>query len=408
MDSETKPVDQSEFDEEGYLRLYPDVAAAIARNHEKDGWTHYRAHGYREGRKPSDLDDGFYLKAYPLAALEIEQGRAASPLQHYVRYGRARGYIPNIRAKRSANPAGHGSAFGGLWIDQPHVQDLIEGKLETGAITAVQAEQLRFFVENGYVILPRAVPAAAVAAARTDLERAYAGAFAAAMFECAPLGRGTFTWQQGVNDHPAKVMDLHHFSPACLKIMFTPKIAAFLGLIFESRSFASQSLGFLRGSAQEGHQDSAYVVYTLPRQFAASWIALEDVTIGAGELFYYAGSHRFPEFLFGGAYKSVSEARRMGTPEAVLEREIRAHCAMLEARARKLELQKGVFAARAGDALIWHSDLVHGGNPVSSEVTRKSFVTHYSPRFAAPVFAEHIPTKLIEHDGHLTTTSHYL
>jgi ectoine hydroxylase-related dioxygenase (phytanoyl-CoA dioxygenase family) len=190
--------------------------------------------------------------------------------------------------------------------------------------------------------------------------------------------------------------------------MFAPKITAFLGLIFESASFASQSLGFLRGSAQEGHQDSAYVVYTLPRQFAASWIALEDVTIGAGELFYYPGSHRFPEFLFGGAYKSVSEARRMGTPEPILDAEIRAHVAMLETRARKLGLQKEVFAARAGDALIWHSDLVHGGNPVSSEVTRKSFVTHYCPRFAAPVFAEHSPTKLVEHEGHLTTTSHYL
>ena len=408
MDGDFTPVDQSEFDEEGYLRLYPDVAAAIARNHEKDGWSHYKTHGYREGRRPSDLDEAFYLKAYPLAAREIEQGWAASPLQHYTRFGRARGYIPHFRASRMANPSGHASRFGGLWIDQPHVQDLIEGKLQTGLISAAQAEQLRFFVENGYVILPRALTAKAVAAAREDLERAYAGAFPGALFECAPLGPGTFPWQKGVNDHPAKVMDLHHFSPACLKIMFAPKITAFLGLIFESRSFASQSLGFLRGSAQEGHQDSAYVVYTLPRQFAASWIALEDVTIGAGELFYYPGSHRFPEFLFGGEYKSVSEARRMGTPEPILDREIRAHVAMLETRARKLGLEKDVFAARAGDALIWHSDLVHGGNPVSAEVTRKSFVTHYCPRFAAPAFAEHSPTHLVEHEGHLTTTSHYL
>ncbi len=407
MDGTARPVDQSEFDEEGYLRLHPDVAEAIARNDEKDGWTHYRAHGYREGRKPNDVDPDFYLKAYPLAAREIAEGRAASAVQHYVRFGRGRGYIANFKAKRAANPGATPSPFGGLWIDQPHVHDLIDGKLDTGAINATQAEQLRFFVENGYVILPRAVPPKAVAAARLDLERAYAGAFAGAMFECAPLGRGSFPWQQGVNDHPAKVMDLHHFSSACLKIMFAPKIAAFLGLIFESLSFASQSLAFLRGSAQEGHQDSAYVVYTLPRQFAASWIALEDVTIGAGELFYYAGSHRFPEFKFGGAYKSVSEARRMGTPEPVLDREIRAHCAMLEERARKLGLQKGVFAARAGDALIWHADLVHGGNPVSAEVTRKSFVTHYCPRFAAPAFAEHIATKLTEFEGHLTTTSYY-
>ena len=407
MDSEVAAVDPQEFDEEGYLRLYPDVAAAIARNHEVSGWNHYKNHGFREGRKANDLQDDFYLRAYPLAAMEIREGRANSAFQHYVRFGRARGYIPSIQARREPNPAAYASPFGGLWIDLPHVLDLIEGKLQTGLINAAQAEQLRFFVANGYVILEGAVPMRAVAAARADLERAYAGQISGTLFECGPLGRGTFPWQAAVNDHPAKVMDLHHFSPACLKIMFAPKIVGFLGLIFESRAFASQSLGFLRGSAQEGHQDSAYVVYTLPRQFAASWIALEDVTIGAGELFYYPASHRFPEFLFGEDYKSVSEARRMGTPEATLDREIGAHVRQLEARAKELGLKKEVFAARAGDALIWHSDLVHGGNAVSKTVTRKSYVTHYCPRFAAPVFAEHLTTKLVEYQGNLTTTSYY-
>jgi len=93
--------------------------------------------------------------------------------------------------------------------------------------------------------------------------------------------------------------------------MFAEAVAEFLGLIFEAKALASQTLGFLRGSAQEGHQDSAYVAYTIPRQFAATWAALEDVTIGAGELFYYPGSHRFEEFIYRDHYKSVHEAQRM-------------------------------------------------------------------------------------------------
>jgi len=408
MDIQTIQADPSEFDEAGYLRLYPDVANAIARGVEISGWEHYRNHGHREGRKPSDLDEAFYLASYPMAALEIRQGRAQSALQHYVKFGKGRGYLPHLRAVREPNPAALPSPFGGLWIDQPNADDIIEGKLELGMISAAQAEQLRFFIQNGYVIIPRAVPAKAVAAARADLERAYAGNIEGALFECGPLGRGVFPWQKEVNDYPAKVMDLHHFSIACRNIMFAQKIATFLGLIFESRAFASQSLGFLRGSAQEGHQDSAYVVYTLPRQFAASWIALEDVTLGAGELFYYRGSHRrITDFLFGGAYKSVSEARRMGTQERTLDKQIQEHLAMLDEQARQLGLEKEVFAARAGDALIWHSDLVHGGAPVSQSATRKSFVTHYCPRFAAPAFAEQIATPLVEHEGHFMTTSYY-
>ena len=111
--------------------------------------------------------------------------------------------------------------------------------------------------------------------------------------------------------HPSKALDIHHFSPGVLRSMFAPAIGEFLGLIFQSKAFASQTLGFLRGSAQEGHQDSAYVLYTIPRQFAASWIALEDVTLGAGELFDHVGSHRLEDFTYGGADKSVAEARRM-------------------------------------------------------------------------------------------------
>ena len=34
--------------------------------------------------------------------------------------------------------------------------------------------------------------------------------------------------------------------------------------------------------------------------------------MGAGELFYYPGSHRFPDFLYGGRYKSIVEAARCG------------------------------------------------------------------------------------------------
>jgi ectoine hydroxylase-related dioxygenase (phytanoyl-CoA dioxygenase family) len=407
MDGQTLPIDPGEFDEQGYLRLYPDVAVAIARNDEVSGWNHYVQFGFAEGRKANDFDAQFYLAAYPMAAHEIAGGRARSAFQHYTQFGRARGYLPHLRAERGFNPSAPASPFGGLWIDQAHVRDLIDGKLETGFLSAAQAEQLKFFVGNGYVILPGAVPARAVAAARADLDRAYAGDIQGAQFESAKLGKGPLPWAPVVQQSPAKVLDLHYFSSACRKIMFSPKITAFLGLIFESKVFASQSLGFLRGSAQEGHQDSAYVVYTLARHFAASWIALEDVTIGAGELFYYPGSHRFPEFFYGAHYKSVSEARRMGTPESTLNEQIGAHVGSLDERARKLGLPKEVFVARAGDALIWHADLVHGGNPVSETVTRKSFVTHYCPRYAAPLFAELTRTPLMEHEGHFYTSSYY-
>ena len=227
-------------------------------------------------------------------------------------------------------------------------------------------------------------------------------------FECGEItgGRQAIPWQSEINQYPAKALDIHYFSAAIRDLIFAPAVVAFLGLIFENRAFASQTLGFLRGSAQEGHQDSAYVSYTIPRQFAASWIALEDVTAGAGELFYYPGSHKLEDFLYGGRYKSIHEMRRTTSADFPQET-VRQHVESLKARAARRGICKVTFAAKKGDALIWHADLVHGGNPVSKTITRKSIVTHYCPTHLSPLFAEDRALKLYRHGGHRFTSGYY-
>lgn len=402
-------VERQVFDEQTYLTLYPDIELALQEGREGSAWGHYDAHGRREGRRICLIDEGFYLAAYPLAAREIRAGAAADAYDHYLRLGFARGYTSHRGGPRPANPANFPSPFGGLWPDLPNAADIIEGKLEIGQINAKEAERLRFWIRNGYVILERAVPDDLIGAARIDLDRAYSGHFPDLRFDCPAVARGVIPYQPEVKNSPAKACDIHHFSPAIRNLMFCPAIEDFLALIFESKAFASQTLGFFRGSAQEGHQDSAFVPYTLPRQFAASWIALEDVTLGAGELFYHPGSHNFPDYLYAGKCKSVSEASRMSDEAAKpeIEAEVDRHVRSLEERSRQLGLDKKPFAAKRGDVLIWHADLVHGGNPVSTAISRKSIVTHYCPKRVSPLFSEQTNIRLWEHNGHFYTTSYY-
>jgi phytanoyl-CoA hydroxylase len=406
LDDQPAHSDRGLFDDAAYLRLYPDIATAIAEGREPGAWEHYDRHGRKEGRKPNDFDAEFYLRSYPAAEYEITAGLAATPLAHYLRFGRARGFLSNARAPRPADAAAWPSRYGGLWPDLPNAADLIEGKRAIGRITERQAEKLTFWRNNGYVILEGAVPPALADTAAADLDRAYAGGFPGLKFECHGVAPGHIEWQPEINPHPAKALDIHHFSPAIRDLMFAEAVAEFLGLIFEAKTFASQTLGFLRGSAQEGHQDSAYVPYTIPRQFAATWAALEDVTIGAGELFYYPGSHRFEDFIYKDHYKSVHEAHRM-TGENPAREQIERHVHSLEERATQRGIPKVPFAAKKGDVLVWHADLVHGGNPVSRVTTRKSIVTHYCPKHLSPLFSEHMGTKLWDHGGHRYTTSHY-
>ncbi len=394
------------FDPAGYLARNPDLQLAVDSGEVTDLWTHFDRHGYREGRQFLDFDTEFYLRSYPQVALDIQAGVVGSAFQHFLIYGRGCGFLPNAKAQRPDHVAACPSRFGGLWIDSLDAHARIDGRQETSQISPRQATLLRQFVRDGYVVLQGAIDAERLAAATAVFDAAYAGTFERLLFDCPAVSQGRHApWQAEMNRHPAKALDIHFFGRALRELIFAPVVTEFLGLIFEAKAYASQTLGFLLGSAQEGHQDSAYVPYTLGRHFAASWIALEDVTIGAGELFYYVGSHRLPDFLYDGRFKSVSESQRM-IPGTDVHAQTRAHVASLETLARDYGLRKEVFAAKKGDVLIWHADLVHGGNPVSQDITRKSVVTHYCPKYLVPLFGERQALRVHEHRGHLFTSSY--
>ena len=391
---------QTDFDETFYLNRYPDVAAAVKRRGWKSGWHHYVGPGRREGRQARILgfDEAFYVRSYPQVAEEIAAGSATNPVDHYTRFGKARGYLPNATAARPENPSASKSRFGGLWPDLPDALDRVEGKLETGLITETQADLLKFWIRHGYVILEAAVPDRIVDAARVDLDRAYSGRLPNQHFECEEVigSRAPAPWREEMNACPTKALDIHFHSAAIRDAIFAGPITDFLALIFESRALASQSLGFWRGSAQSGHQDSAYVAYSMSRSFAASWIALEDVAEGAGELFYLDGSHVLDDYLYGDQFKTIYDYRRANEgrfPTAEVGRFVES----LRFRAEQKGMHKRTFPARKGDALIWHADLVHGGSPISNRLTRKSVVTHYCPRRLAPLYFENGRAALFEH-----------
>ena len=71
-----------------------------------------------------------------------------------------------------------------------------------------------------------------------------------------------------------------------------------LKLIFEDNPLAFQSIYFHRGSQQSIHQDTAYVITKKPLSLAASWLSLQDVEPGSGELAYYPKSHKYDHFYF--------------------------------------------------------------------------------------------------------------
>ncbi len=182
------------FDEDFYLNQYSDIRKAVDQGIWRSGYAHYVAFGRDEGRSAFRFDEDFYAGAYPVAAGEVEAGLARDFRAHYELIGWHRGYLPHQKAPRGHNPQSALSRFGGLWPDLPHALDIVAGRLEIGQITDPQAELLRTWIRNGYVVLKSAIPADELDAAQEAFDKAYSGGFESLRFACDQLSKERMTW----------------------------------------------------------------------------------------------------------------------------------------------------------------------------------------------------------------------
>jgi ectoine hydroxylase-related dioxygenase (phytanoyl-CoA dioxygenase family)/SAM-dependent methyltransferase len=292
--------------------------------------------------------------------------------------------------QHSSAPSDHGaldppvkpefrSPFGGLWTDLNTADAILAGKVAIGDLLPGEANLVNAWKRDGLVILPGAVDVAAIDAALVDFESAYDGRLNLKMSYWDDRGLHIEdASRQHVRKKDAKLLDIHDVSEAIRAIQFSEPVSRFLRILFERPALAFQSLGFYYGSQQHLHQDSAFVRVNSPLEFVASWIALEDVSAGSGELEYYPGSHAVPHHLFGGKRLWV----KYDDPE--LER----FSDILHDQAKQAGLSLRRFLPKKGDVLIWSAGLMHGGSPVTDlNRTRKSLVTHYCPADLQPMFA---------------------
>jgi ectoine hydroxylase-related dioxygenase (phytanoyl-CoA dioxygenase family) len=277
---------------------------------------------------------------------------------------------------------GANTPFTPLWTDRPDAEAVLAQKIDSGAVSAALGQQLAQLIKFGYVIIPGAIEhqladqlLAEIAAVTQQPDKYIARRNRAAY---------AHPTEDVARDTSFRIIDFHVNSRLASSAIYCDAVAQILDAVFESSANAFQCLTFNHGSQQHMHQDGAYVVVSEPLQFLASWIALEDVRPGSGELTYYAGSHKLDDFLFG------EEQSKAWTPA---EHGQEAHREFLDSIVRRSEeagLDCEVFLPKKGDALIWASDLVHGGKKMENSLTRKSIVTHYCPVGVAPKFSTFI------------------
>jgi hypothetical protein len=269
------------------------------------------------------------------------------------------------------------SRFGGLWIDREDWLDELALRHRTGRLSDELSESIFRFVRDGYHILPGAVSQQVVEACIADVERLWQNPPERLLIESWEENKcQLITARADYRYGKTKLCDVYAFSDPIRQAIAAPRVMEFLRAIFDDKPKAFQGLHFSKGSEQAIHKDSAYVkVDTAPMHLAASWTALEDVRPGTGELLYFVGSHRAPEYLFAGHNKWVE----------INQSEDTRFVASLHEDMVKYKQKLGSFLAKTGDVLIWHADLAHGGSPIQHPgATRNSQVTHFTTKSDEP------------------------
>ena len=278
------------------------------------------------------------------------------------------------------------SPFKGLWTDARDAHASLAARASSGLLSPSLEGKVRQFIDEGFCVIEQAVPA--------DVCSQLVGRLADAwtrgndqMLTQYPDSQKCLPVRPGIAADRMRVVDLHVVDDLARQALFADQIVAFLMAVFEEEPLLFQSLTFERGSQQGFHQDTAYVVVSEPRQLAASWIALEDVSPGSGELMYIPGSHRIPERLFSGIYKHWKPDR-----DGHEEHDRWARHIVQASQDMRLPVAK--FLPKRGDVLIWAADLVHGGSPVEKQgSTRRSLVGHYCPASVRPNYFDFAPKR---------------
>jgi phytanoyl-CoA dioxygenase PhyH len=163
-----------------------------------------------------------------------------------------------------------------------------------------------------------------------------------------------------------RVQDAWKFSAAVRELAVMAPVLDLLRTLYGREPVPFQTLNFEYGTQQMAHSDTVHFSSLPARYMCGVWVALEDVDAGNGPLFYHPGSHRLPDPFF----------QRFGLPAGLgsYESYETAQHALLAAHG----LEPIEFHGKAGDALIWSANLVHGGKRIIAEGrTRWSQVTHY-------------------------------
>ncbi|HEY1040152.1 MAG TPA: phytanoyl-CoA dioxygenase family protein [Bacteroidia bacterium] len=248
------------------------------------------------------------------------------------------------------------------WLDDKNLPSDFETKLNAQSFTDIEKRAIRDWRDKGYIIFNRFFSNDQVDAINKEIDRLLTDK------------------ESNINDFN-KIMFANKQSEVIKKITLDPNMVSILSFILGKEVIPFQTINFITGSEQRTHSDSIHMTTYPLGYLIAVWIALEDIGPVQGPLSYYPGSHKL-DYVLNEDYNKGGTSLKIGD-----EKHYSAYEDKIAEVARGSKIQKQIFSAKKGDILIWHANLLHGGEPITdSSSTRKSMVIHY---FAKDVIKYH-------------------
>lgn len=251
-------------------------------------------------------------------------------------------------------------------LDRPGGEQELEGEGRFAALPEATRAGLRAWPEAGYLVLERFFEPERVAAVNAEIDE--------------------LTSAGSLRSHhrSPRVMNAHRKSDAARSLVDDEGLRGVLELIMGRRPQLFQTISFARGSRQSAHSDAFHMMTEPPGYLLGVWVALEDIAEDSGPVFYLPGSHRLPYVM--------TEDLDLGKPSPLLTADKgRAYVERMRSVVGSAGIDPKSFTAAAGDVLIWHHNLLHGGSAIERPgATRRSLVAHY---FADGVLCYHEVTE---------------
>lgn len=237
------------------------------------------------------------------------------------------------------------------WFDRADADLHIDKLLLDRYVDEAEADQLRRFVREGYLVIEGLIDDKLVDEVNVEIDEA--------------INSGYQGYKKGSS---TRIEQLHQTRPAIRKLWLDRRHLRFADLIFNGSARPSQTLVYVCGSQQRAHQDLIHLTPFPAGYMCGTWIALQDIQPNSGELVVYPGSHRDKSL-----YMRDTPCAKVtnGDWQDFIDKVEPMYIEM----AKKYE--SVTYRPKKGSVLIWHANLVHGGSVREDQsIERRSVVIH--------------------------------